>query len=118
MTLYQRLHAALHPRTSAATVGGREGGGGGASVQYLRTSHEAVLGWVSRSLSRANNKKPPQTDARVRFHQKMTNDFELYVSTSPLLPPAAMVKCARRVSEWVKRDEARLFLSGKGAGVF
>ncbi|KWU44365.1 DUF254-domain-containing protein, partial [Rhodotorula sp. JG-1b] len=86
MTLYQRLHAALHPRTNAS-------GGGGASVQYLRTSHEAVLGW-------------------------MTNDFELYVSTSPLLPPAAMVKCARRVSEWVKRDEARLFLSGKGAGVF
>lgn len=48
----------------------------------------------------------------------MTSEFELYVSTSPLLPAAAMVQCARRVSEWVKRDEARLFLSGKGAGVF
>lgn len=134
MTLYQRLHAALHPRTNAsgaaATVrgtGGREGpgggGGGGASVQYLRTSHEAVLGWVRVArfslISRERKKKPTLlicTHARTQL--QITADFELYLSTSALLPPAAMVKCARRVSEWVQRDEARLFLSGKGAGVF
>lgn len=48
MTLYQRLHAALHPRpATAGTAGGVDvGGAAGASVQYLRTSREAVLGWV------------------------------------------------------------------------
>ncbi|GAA5877863.1 hypothetical protein JCM3774_000198 [Rhodotorula dairenensis] len=96
MTLYQRLHAALHSRTGTAAVRegrGGGGGGGGASVQYLRTSQEAVLGWL-------------------------TPEFELYLSVSRLLPHAAVVTCARGVSRWVKQDEARLFLSGKGAGVF
>ncbi|BGP58154.1 Vacuolar fusion protein mon1 [Rhodotorula sphaerocarpa] len=95
MTLYQRLHQALHARP--ATGGDGRGGGKGpvasASVQYLRTSREAVLGWV-------------------------TSEFELYVSTSPLLPHGAVVSAARSVSRWVQADEHRLFLSGKGAGVF
>ncbi|POY73088.1 hypothetical protein BMF94_3926 [Rhodotorula taiwanensis] len=112
MTLYQRLHYSLHSSSSsssssssgssnAQTRGNRDAAGSASSsssssspsVQYLRTSREAVLGWV-------------------------TGDFELYVSTSPLLPHAAVVSCARSVSKWVKQDAARLFLSGKGAGVF
>lgn len=76
MTLYQRLHAALHPRTNAsgaATVGGKGGGGGGgggASVQYLRTSHEAVLGWVSRRAPVGTEKRKPRKTDILRITHK------------------------------------------------
>lgn len=50
MTLYQRLHQALHARPAAGgegRSGGKAASAAFASVQYLRTSREAVLGWVS-----------------------------------------------------------------------
>lgn len=47
ITLYQHLHTALHPRPAAAGAPSRQA----AQVQYLRTEHEAVLGWVSPLLT-------------------------------------------------------------------
>ncbi|BGP43413.1 Vacuolar fusion protein mon1 [Rhodotorula kratochvilovae] len=85
LTLYQHLHDALHPRPAAAGTAYRPP----AQVQYLRTEHEAVLGWV-------------------------TPQFELYLATSPLLPHSAVVSAARAVSRWVKKEERGLFLHGAG----
>ncbi|KPV71960.1 uncharacterized protein RHOBADRAFT_47410 [Rhodotorula graminis WP1] len=84
-TLYQHVHDALHPRPAAAGTAARPP----AQVQYLRTEHEAVLGWV-------------------------TPQFELYLATAPLLPHSAVVSAARAVSRWVKREERALFLHGAG----
>ncbi|GJN94002.1 hypothetical protein Rhopal_007065-T1 [Rhodotorula paludigena] len=85
ITLYQHLHDVLHPRSAAAGTAYRPP----AQVQYLRTEHEAVLGWV-------------------------TPQFELYLATSPLLPHSAVVSAARAVSRWVKKEEKALFLHGAG----
>ncbi|GAA6021944.1 hypothetical protein JCM10207_002611 [Rhodosporidiobolus poonsookiae] len=83
ITLYETVHDALHPRPAAAGSPARPP----AQVQYVRTAHEAVLGWI-------------------------TPAFELYVATAPLLPHAAVVSAARAVSRWVGKEEARLFLRG------
>ncbi|GAA6055254.1 hypothetical protein JCM3770_001509 [Rhodotorula araucariae] len=85
IALYQHLHDALHPRPAAAGSAFRPP----AQVQYLRTEHEAVLGWV-------------------------TPQFELYLATAPLLPHSAVVSAARAVSRWVRKEERGLFLHGAG----
>ncbi|GAA5881996.1 hypothetical protein JCM1840_002092 [Sporobolomyces johnsonii] len=82
ITLYQTVYESLHPRPAQSGSGVRNP----AQVQYVRTEHEAVLGWV-------------------------TAQFELYVATSPLLPHSAVVSAARAVSRWVKNEEERLFLT-------
>ncbi|GAA5866444.1 hypothetical protein JCM8547_000627 [Rhodosporidiobolus lusitaniae] len=82
VTLYQTVHEALHPRPAQAGSAAKPP----AMVQYVRTEHEAVLGWI-------------------------TPAFELYVCTTPLLPHSAVVSAARAVSKWVQKDEARLFLT-------
>ncbi|BGP20036.1 hypothetical protein JCM10213_000582 [Rhodosporidiobolus nylandii] len=81
ITLYQTVHEALHPRPVAAGSAAKPP----AQVQYVRTEHEAVLGWITPS-------------------------FELYACTSPLLPHSAVVYAARAVSKWVQKEETRLFL--------
>ncbi|GAA5939966.1 hypothetical protein JCM1841_000904 [Sporobolomyces salmonicolor] len=82
VTLYQTVYESLHSRPAQSGSGARNP----AQVQYVRTEHEAVLGWV-------------------------TAQFELYVATSPLLPHSAVVSAARAVSQWVKKEEDRLFLT-------
>ncbi|BGP11298.1 Vacuolar fusion protein mon1 [Rhodotorula toruloides] len=82
ITLYQHLHTALHPRPAAAGAPSRQA----AQVQYLRTEHEAVLGWI-------------------------TSSFELYLATAPLLPHSAVVNAARSISKFVAGKENELFLS-------
>ncbi|KAL8276925.1 hypothetical protein RQP46_010653 [Phenoliferia psychrophenolica] len=81
VTLYQRLHDALHIRR--ASLGSARPA---AKLVYLRTEHESLLGWT-------------------------TSTFELYVALSPLLPKTAVVSAARAVSRWVKAQESRLFLT-------
>ncbi|KAK4694121.1 vacuolar fusion protein MON1, partial [Phenoliferia sp. Uapishka_3] len=81
ITLYQRIHDSLHIRP--ATLGSSRPA---AKLVYLRTEHEAVLGWTSST-------------------------FELYVALSPLLPKTAVVSAARAVSKWVKGQESKLFLT-------
>ncbi|GAA6039406.1 hypothetical protein JCM8097_002841 [Rhodosporidiobolus ruineniae] len=83
VTLYRTVHEALHPRLAQAGAPAKPP----AQVQYVRTEHEAVLGWV-------------------------TPTFELYIATTPLLPHSAVVSAARAVSKWVAKEEARLFLMG------
>ncbi|GAA6059183.1 hypothetical protein JCM10212_005528 [Sporobolomyces blumeae] len=82
VTLYQHLSDTLHPRPAQSGSQARKP----AQVQYLRTEHEAVLGWS-------------------------TPTFELYVTTSPVLPHSAAVAAARSVSKWVEKHEQRLFLT-------
>ncbi|GAA5970190.1 hypothetical protein JCM21900_005873 [Sporobolomyces salmonicolor] len=82
VTLYQTVYETLHSRPAQSGSGARDP----AQVQYVRTEHEAVLGWA-------------------------TTQFELYVTTSPLLPHLAVVSAARAVSQWVKKEEDRLFLT-------
>ncbi|KAK4056699.1 Vacuolar fusion protein mon1 [Microbotryomycetes sp. JL221] len=77
ITLYQRVHEIVHPRPAHA---GPSTSHGPAKLAYLRTDHEAVLGW-------------------------MTSKFELYVAVSPLLPKTAVVSVARAVSRWIKPEE-------------
>ena len=54
-------------------------------MHYLKTSHEAVLAWI-------------------------TQPFELYLTLSPWLPKAAVVTAANSVAKWVKKHENSLFL--------
>lgn len=44
ITLYQRVHEAIHIRPTTAASGGAARAP--AKLVYLRTEHEAVLGWV------------------------------------------------------------------------
>lgn len=49
LTLYQRIHEAIHLRPTTSASGGAARPP--AKLVYLRTEHEAVLGWVSCTLS-------------------------------------------------------------------
>ncbi|GAA5872112.1 hypothetical protein JCM16303_000983 [Sporobolomyces ruberrimus] len=82
ITLYQQLSDTLHPKPAQSGTPARRP----AQVQYLRTAHEAVLGWS-------------------------TPQFELYVATSPFLPHSAVVSAAKGVSKWVEKEEQKLFLT-------
>ncbi|GAA5847303.1 hypothetical protein JCM5353_004230 [Sporobolomyces roseus] len=82
ITLYQHLSDVLHPRPAQSGTPARKP----AQVQYLRTEHEAVLGWS-------------------------TPQFELYIAASPFLPHSAVVSAAKGVSRWVEKGEQRLFLT-------
>jgi len=75
-TLYQILHDSIH---------GKSGQQAGLKLQYIRTSDESVMGWI-------------------------TQPFELYIALSPLLPKSAAVGAANAVARWVKKEETRLFL--------
>jgi len=76
VTLYQILHDSIH---------GKSGQQAGLKLQYIRTSEESVMGWI-------------------------TQPFELYIALSPLLPKGAVVGAANAVARWVKKEETRLFL--------
>ncbi|KAM0746693.1 DUF254-domain-containing protein [Meredithblackwellia eburnea MCA 4105] len=81
ITLYQRLHDALHIRPAQLDTSRPA-----AKLMFLRTEFEAVLGWTSST-------------------------FELYVALSPLLPKSAIVSAAKAVTKWAKANEGRLFLT-------
>lgn len=100
ITLYQTVHEALHPRAAQAGSAAKAP----AQVQYVRTEHEAVLGWVRLP------SLPSLLPATNGLSSQITPAFELYVCTSPLLPHSAVVSAARAVSKWVQKEEARLFL--------
>ncbi|SCZ88089.1 BZ3500_MvSof-1268-A1-R1_Chr2-1g04181 [Microbotryum saponariae] len=106
ITLYQRLYEALHVRPAYAGGVHRPP----AKLMYLRTEHEAVLGWVSRwwgpTFSSHNSFL-----TRASFLPQTTSSFELYLAVSPLLPKTAVVSAARAVIKWIKAEENRLFLT-------
>ncbi|KAK4054502.1 Vacuolar fusion protein mon1 [Microbotryomycetes sp. JL201] len=77
ITLYQIVHESLHPRPSYISSLPNHIP---AKLAYVRTEHEAVLGWA-------------------------TSKFELYVAVSPLLPKTAVVSVARAVTRWIKPEE-------------
>lgn len=54
-------------------------------MHYIKTTHEAVLAWI-------------------------TQPFEMYITISPWLPKAAVIAAANSVAKWVKKNEASLFL--------
>ncbi|KZT12073.1 DUF254-domain-containing protein [Laetiporus sulphureus 93-53] len=54
-------------------------------LQYLRTEREGVMGWI-------------------------TQQYELYLALSPLLPKSAVMNAANAVARWVQKEERRLFL--------
>jgi len=76
ITLYQTIHDAIHARSGQDAP---------LKLQYVRTEHECVLGWL-------------------------TQPFELYIAVSPMLPKTAAVGAANAVTRWVKKEESRLFL--------
>lgn len=76
ITLYQTIHDAIHARSGQEAP---------LKLQYIRTEHECVMGWI-------------------------TQLFELYVAVSPMLPKTATVGAANAVIRWVKKEENRLFL--------
>ncbi|ORY89278.1 vacuolar fusion protein MON1, partial [Leucosporidium creatinivorum] len=82
LTLYQKIHEVIHLRPTTSASGGAARPP--AKLVYLRTEHEAVLGWT-------------------------TSKFELYLAVSPLLPKTAVVSAARAVTRWIKPEE--LFLT-------
>lgn len=67
------------------SIHGKSGQQAGLKMQYIRASDESVMGWI-------------------------TQQFELYIAFSPLLPKSAAVVAANAVARWVKKEETRLFL--------
>lgn len=76
ITLYQMLHDAIHGKSGQKEI---------LKLQYIRTEHESVMGWI-------------------------TQPFELYLAASPTMSKAAIVGAANTIARWVKREESRLFL--------
>ncbi|ORX34517.1 vacuolar fusion protein MON1 [Kockovaella imperatae] len=82
ITLYQHLHDSLHAKAGQAEP---------LRLVYVKTQHEACLGW-------------------------MTKPFELYMAVSPHLSKAAVVSAANAVATFMSKEEARVFI--KDAPVF
>ncbi|KAI0823924.1 trafficking protein Mon1-domain-containing protein [Trametes gibbosa] len=76
ITLYQTLFDAIHAKSGQERT---------LKLQYIRTSQESVMGWI-------------------------TQPFELYLALSPHLPKSAAVGAANAISRWVQKEEKRLFL--------
>ncbi|KAI0755027.1 trafficking protein Mon1-domain-containing protein [Daedaleopsis nitida] len=82
ITLYQTIFDAIHAKSGQERT---------LKLQYLRTSHESVMGWI-------------------------TQPFELYVALSPRLPKSAAVGAANAIARWIQKEEKQLFL--RDAAVF
>ncbi|KAI0769013.1 DUF254-domain-containing protein [Trametes elegans] len=76
ITLYQTLFDAIHAKSGQERT---------LKLQYIRTSTESVMGWI-------------------------TQPFELYLALSPHLPKSAAVSTANAIARWVQSEEKRLFL--------
>ncbi|KAI0365723.1 DUF254-domain-containing protein [Pilatotrama ljubarskyi] len=76
ITLYQTLFDAVHAKSGQEST---------LKLQYIRTSQESVMGWI-------------------------TQPFELYLALSPHLPKSAAVGAANSIARWVQKEEKRLFL--------
>ncbi|KAI0712079.1 trafficking protein Mon1-domain-containing protein [Earliella scabrosa] len=76
LTLYQTLFDAIHAKSGQERT---------LKLQYIRTSQESVMGWI-------------------------TQPFELYVALSPRLPKSAVVGAANAIARWVQKEEKQLFL--------
>ncbi|OSD07264.1 DUF254-domain-containing protein [Trametes coccinea BRFM310] len=76
ITLYQTLFDAIHAKSGQERT---------LKLQYIRTSQESVMGWI-------------------------TQPFELYLALSPHLPKSAAVGAANAIARWVQKEEKRLFL--------
>lgn len=94
MTLYQRVYESVHVKGGGAKTGSTK-------LAYVRSEHEAILGWV-RPLPLATSSHAAQA----------TSSFELCITISPVLPKNIAVSIARAVSRWVKKEEGNLFLVG------
>ncbi|KAH9922852.1 trafficking protein Mon1-domain-containing protein [Epithele typhae] len=82
VTLYQTVYDAIHAKSGQERT---------LKLQYVRTSQECVMGWI-------------------------TQPFELYLALSPRLPKSAAVGAANAIARWVQKEEKQLFL--KDAPVF
>ncbi|KAH8104565.1 trafficking protein Mon1-domain-containing protein [Cristinia sonorae] len=76
ITLYQILHDNIHAKSGQEST---------LKLQYIRTEHESVMGWI-------------------------TQPFELYLALSPLIPKSAAINAANAIARWVSKEEKRLFL--------
>jgi len=76
LTLYHILYDNIHGKSGQDTP---------LKLQYIRTEHEGVLGWI-------------------------TQPFELYIAVSPRLPKSAVIGAANAVARWIKKEEAQIFL--------
>ncbi|RDX42616.1 DUF254-domain-containing protein [Lentinus brumalis] len=76
ITLYQTIFDAIHAKSGQERT---------LKLQYLRTSQECVMGWI-------------------------TQPFELYVALSPRLPKSAAVGAANAIARWIQKEEKQLFL--------
>ncbi|KAL1950355.1 hypothetical protein VTO73DRAFT_5479 [Trametes versicolor] len=76
ITLYQTLFDAIHAKSGQERT---------LKLQYIRTSQESVMGWI-------------------------TQPFELYLALSPNLPKSAAIGAANSIARWVQKEEKRLFL--------
>lgn len=74
-----------HSRAASDELAAPASSSSAPQMHICRTSHEAVLAWVT----------PP---------------FELYMAAGPNLPRGALVAAASAVASWVKANEAALFL--------
>ncbi|PIL22468.1 hypothetical protein GSI_15156 [Ganoderma sinense ZZ0214-1] len=76
ITLYQTLYDAIHAKSGQEST---------LKLQYVKTSQEAVMGWI-------------------------TQPFELYLALSPRLPKSAAVGAANAIARWVQKEDKQLFL--------
>ncbi|KAI8971160.1 trafficking protein Mon1-domain-containing protein [Trametes punicea] len=76
ITLYQIIYDTIHAKSGQEST---------LKLQYIRTSQESVMGWI-------------------------TQPFELYLALSPHLPKSAAVGAANAIARWVQKEEKRLFL--------
>ncbi|KAI0699310.1 trafficking protein Mon1-domain-containing protein [Cerioporus squamosus] len=76
ITLYQTIFDSIHAKSGQERT---------LKLQYLRTSQECVMGWI-------------------------TQPFELYVALSPRLPKSAAVGAANAIARWIQKEEKQLFL--------
>ncbi|KAI0648130.1 trafficking protein Mon1-domain-containing protein [Trametes meyenii] len=76
ITLYQTVFDAIHAKSGQERT---------LKLQYIRTSQESVMGWI-------------------------TQPFELYLALSPHLPKSIAVSTANTIARWVQKEEKRLFL--------
>ncbi|KAI1793387.1 trafficking protein Mon1-domain-containing protein [Ganoderma leucocontextum] len=76
ITLYQTLYDAIHAKSGQEST---------LKLQYIKTSQEAVMGWI-------------------------TQPFELYLALSPRLPKSAAVGAANAIARWVQKEDKQLFL--------
>lgn len=96
ITLYQTLYDAIHAKSGQEST---------LKLQYIKTSQEAVMGWVwFRILS------THLLFDLTHVRRQITQPFELYLVLSPRLPKSAAIGAANAIARWVQKEDKQLFL--------